>query len=71
MQVEQGGTLIVWSTEQGETRDWRGRSIRSSRGVWCNSVSGPMWVRPPRRLRIVGLFHEIDEGSTTMAEGQG
>src|SRR4029453_17797229 len=25
-------------------------------------------VRPPRRLRIVGLFHEIDEGSTTMAE---
>jgi putative transposase len=28
-----------------------------------------MWVRPPRRLRIVGLFHEIDEPSTTMAEG--
>jgi transposase-like protein len=28
-----------------------------------------MGVRPPRRLRIVGLFHEIDEGSTTMAEG--
>src|SRR4029453_1737533 len=26
-------------------------------------------VRPPRRLRIVGLFHEIDERTTTMAEG--
>src|SRR4030095_15634679 len=28
-----------------------------------------MCGRPLRRLRIVGLFHEIDEGSTTMAEG--
>jgi hypothetical protein len=28
-----------------------------------------MGVRPPWRLRIVGRFHEIDEGSTTMAEG--
>jgi hypothetical protein len=29
-----------------------------------------MWVRPPRRLRIVGLFYEIDEPTTTMAEGR-
>ena len=28
-----------------------------------------MGVRPPRRLRIVGLFQEIDEPTTTMAEG--
>ena len=29
-----------------------------------------MCVRPLRRLRIVDLFHEIDEPTTTMAEGR-
>src|ERR1044072_2487290 len=41
---------------------------RSRRGKWCNSAGGVMLLRPPRRLRIVGLFHGSTKGDTTMAD---